>query len=83
MVELAEAGNFVEARRLHRDLMPFMTVNFVEANPIPIKAAMAMMGLLEERYRLPMVPPQSASRSRIATVLAESAFTASPLAGSR
>lgn len=71
MVELAEAGNFVAARRLHRELMPFMTVNFVEANPIPIKAAMAMMGLLDERYRLPMVPPQALSRARIASVVAE------------
>ena len=76
MVELAEAGNFADARRLHHSLMPFMTVNFVEANPIPIKAAMAMMGLLEERYRLPLVPPQLASRERIAAVLAASGFMA-------
>lgn len=69
MVELAGLGDFAAARRLHDTLMPFMTVNFVEANPIPIKAAMAMMGLLEERYRLPMVPPQPASRERIAAVL--------------
>jgi 4-hydroxy-tetrahydrodipicolinate synthase len=68
-VELAESGDFAGARRMHQSLMPFMTVNFVEANPIPIKAAMAMMGLLEERYRLPMVPPQPASRERIAAVL--------------
>jgi 4-hydroxy-tetrahydrodipicolinate synthase len=69
MVELAGLGDFAAARRLHDTLMPFMTVNFVEANPIPIKAAMAMLGLLEERYRLPMVPPQPASRERIAAVL--------------
>jgi len=69
MVEFAEAGDFVAARKLHNSLMPFMTVNFVEANPIPIKAAMAMMGLLDERYRLPMVPPQPASRQKIAAVL--------------
>jgi 4-hydroxy-tetrahydrodipicolinate synthase len=69
MVELAESGDFAAARRMHNRLMPFMTVNFVEANPIPIKAAMAMMGLLDERYRLPMVPPRPASRERIAAVL--------------
>lgn len=69
MVELAEAGDYAAARRLHTSLLPFMTVNFIEANPIPIKAAMAMMGLIEERYRLPMVPPQPASRERIAAVL--------------
>ena len=83
MVELAEAGDFAGARRLHHALMPFMAVNFVEANPIPIKAAMAMMGLLEERYRLPMVPPQPSSRGRIAAVLEESAFAANQLASSR
>ncbi len=69
MVELAEANDFAAARKLHELLMPFLTVNFVEANPIPIKAAMAMMGLLEERYRLPMVPPRPASRDKIAAVL--------------
>ena len=76
MVELAEQGDFAAARRVHTGLMPFMTVNFVEANPIPIKAAMAMMGLIDERYRLPMVPPQSTSREKIAAVLSkmEAAF---------
>jgi 4-hydroxy-tetrahydrodipicolinate synthase len=69
MVERVEAGDYAGARTLHNMLMPFMTVNFVEANPIPIKAAMAMQGLLEERYRLPMVSPRPASRERIAAVL--------------
>jgi 4-hydroxy-tetrahydrodipicolinate synthase len=69
MVELAEADHFADARWIHASLMQFLTVNFVEANPIPIKAAMAMMGLLEENYRLPMVPPQPASREKIAAVL--------------
>jgi len=70
MVELAAANDFDGARRVHASLMPFLTVNFIEANPIPIKAAMAMMGLLEERYRLPMVSPQPYSRDKIAAVLA-------------
>jgi len=69
MVDLAASGDFGGARRMHNVLMPFMTVNFVEANPGPVKAAMAMMGLLEARYRLPMVPPQPASRQKIADVL--------------
>ena len=72
MVELAEAGDFAGARRLHRELMPLMQVNFIESSPIPVKAAMAMMGLVEEVYRLPMVPPRPASRERIAQVLARS-----------
>src|SRR5215212_8702591 len=69
MVELAEAGDFANARRLHHELLPLMQINFVESSPIPVKAAMAMMGLLEEVYRLPMVPPSAASRERIAKVL--------------
>ena len=69
MVAYAERGDFAAARGLHDTLMPFMAVNFIEANPIPIKAAMSLMGLLEERYRLPMVPPQPASRQKIVSVL--------------
>jgi 4-hydroxy-tetrahydrodipicolinate synthase len=69
MVEMAEAGDFRGARRLHTWLHPLMTVNFVEANPGPAKAAMAAMGLLEEVYRLPMVSPRPASREKIMRVL--------------
>lgn len=70
MVEAAETGVFTRARQIHSRLMPLMTVNFVEANPIPVKAAMAMMGLLNEAYRLPLVSPRPASRERIQNVLA-------------
>jgi 4-hydroxy-tetrahydrodipicolinate synthase len=42
-----------------------MLVNFIESNPIPVKAALAMLGLCEDVYRLPMVPPSEASRSKI------------------
>ena len=52
-----------------------MNVNFVESNPIPVKAAMALMGLLEPVYRLPMVPPGPASLAKIEKVL-ESVGTA-------
>jgi 4-hydroxy-tetrahydrodipicolinate synthase len=69
LVEAAESGNFSLARALHARLLPLMQINFVEANPIPVKAAMAMMGLLEERYRLPLVPPSEPSRARLAAVL--------------
>ena len=70
MVELAESGDFAGARAIHRQLMPLMSANFVESNPIPVKAAMAAMGLLQEIYRLPMVPPSDASRRRIIEALA-------------
>jgi 4-hydroxy-tetrahydrodipicolinate synthase len=72
MVELAEANDFAAARESHRRLMPLMSANFVESNPIPVKAAMDAMGLLEEVYRLPMVPPSEASRRRIHDALAAS-----------
>ena len=45
-----------------------MNVNFVESNPIPVKAAMALMGLLEPVWRLPMVPPSQANLAKIETV---------------
>lgn len=69
MVEAAEAGDFDAARTLHQWLLPLMLVNFCESNPIPVKAAMAAMGLVEEVYRLPMVPPRQESRARIQKVL--------------
>jgi 4-hydroxy-tetrahydrodipicolinate synthase len=69
LVELAENGDFAAARRLHTELLPLMLVNFIESSPIPVKCAMAAMGLLEEVYRLPLVAPRQASRERIAHVL--------------
>jgi 4-hydroxy-tetrahydrodipicolinate synthase len=78
MVELAEAGDFVGARRVHQELLPLMQINFIESSPIPVKAAMAMMGLVEEVYRLPLVPPRSASRERIANVLRDLGLPTGP-----
>ena len=69
IIELTEKGDFAAARRLHHWLLPFIQVNFVESNPIPLKAAMAAMGLVEEVYRLPLVPPSAAAREKIMTVL--------------
>ena len=69
MVELGERGDFAGARALHQRLMPLMQVNFIESNPIPVKSAMAFLGLLEEVYRLPMVPPRPASKQKIEAVL--------------
>jgi 4-hydroxy-tetrahydrodipicolinate synthase len=71
MVEAAERGDFTAARKIHATLLPLMLINFVESNPIPVKAAMAAMGLLEEAYRLPMVPPRAESRAKIVDVLGE------------
>jgi 4-hydroxy-tetrahydrodipicolinate synthase len=83
MVELAEANDFAGARRIHARLMPLLSANFVESNPIPVKAAMAQMGLLEEVYRLPMVPPGAESRRRIAEALAAARLEQDTAAGVR
>src|SRR6516162_1431818 len=60
MTQLAQAalrGDYDTARRIQARYLPLMNVNFVESNPIPVKAAMALMGLLEPVWRLPMCPP--------------------------
>jgi 4-hydroxy-tetrahydrodipicolinate synthase len=64
------AGNFEEARRLQRKYLPLMEINFVESNPIPVKAAMGLMGLLEPVWRLPLVPPKRENLVRIRELLA-------------
>ena len=71
IVELCEKGDYPAARRLHHRLLPLIQVNFVESNPIPCKAAMAAMGLIEENYRLPLVPPAAATREKVIAVLQE------------
>lgn len=70
MVEAAERNDFAAAREIHSRLLPLMLANFAESNPIPVKAAMAQMGLLEETYRLPMVPPRPETREKLSRVLA-------------
>ena len=69
MVEAAERNSFAAARAIHAHILPLMQVNFIEANPVPVKAAMAAMGLLEEIYRLPMVSPKAESKEKIVRVL--------------
>jgi 4-hydroxy-tetrahydrodipicolinate synthase len=69
LVEACERNDWNEARALNKRLLPLMAVNFIESSPGPVKSAMARMGLLEEVYRLPMVPPREESRKRIEQVL--------------
>ncbi len=71
VMDLCEREDVAAARRLHTWLLPLLQVNFIEANPIPVKAAMAAMGLLDEVYRLPLVSPSAASRDKILHVLAK------------
>jgi len=72
MTQLAAAalgGDFAQARAIQARFLPLMNVNFVESNPIPVKAAMALMGLVEPVYRLPLVPPSAGSLEKIEKVL--------------
>ena len=62
-------GRWEEARNWNRKLYPLMKVNFVESNPIPVKAALAMMGKVEEVYRLPLSPISESGRKKVASVL--------------
>lgn len=71
MTNLALAGKWDEARELHYRILPLMEVNFIESSPGPVKAAMAMMGLLEENFRLPLVPITEKSRARVREVITE------------
>jgi 4-hydroxy-tetrahydrodipicolinate synthase len=73
MIRLAHLlleGKLEAARQLHFSLLPLMQVNFIETNPIPVKAALAMMGMIEEVYRLPMVPMKPQNRAKLEKVLA-------------
>jgi 4-hydroxy-tetrahydrodipicolinate synthase len=69
LTSLAIAGDFAGARAVQKTWFPLLEVNFVESNPIPVKAGMAMMGLIEPVYRLPMCPPQPHNQAKIEAVL--------------
>jgi 4-hydroxy-tetrahydrodipicolinate synthase len=71
MVKLALDEKWDEARELHYRLLPLMEVNFIESSPGPVKAGLAMMNLIGENYRLPLVPIQEKSRAQLRVVLAE------------
>jgi 4-hydroxy-tetrahydrodipicolinate synthase len=69
LVQTALSGDFAEARRLHFQYLSLMDINFVESNPIPVKAALAEMGLLHPVWRLPLVAPKPENLARIRGVL--------------
>lgn len=71
MVDLALAGKWDEARELHYRLLPLMETNFIESSPGPVKAGVAMMNLIGENYRLPLVPIQESSRNKLRAVMTE------------
>jgi 4-hydroxy-tetrahydrodipicolinate synthase len=70
LAHLLLEGKYSEARKLNAQLLPLMQANFIETSPIPVKAALAMMGLIEDVYRLPLVPMKPENRAKLERVLA-------------
>ncbi|HKQ53826.1 MAG TPA: 4-hydroxy-tetrahydrodipicolinate synthase [Pyrinomonadaceae bacterium] len=71
MVDAALVGRWDVARALHYKLLPLMEVNFIESSPGPVKAALALLGLIEEELRLPLVPVEEKTRARVREVITE------------
>ena len=71
LVAACARGDFGEGRRIHHRLLRLMNLNFVESNPIPVKASLALLGLCEESYRLPLCPPTDSTREALRSALRE------------
>src|SRR5579862_120666 len=71
LTNAALSGKWDTARLLFRKYLPLMQANFIESNPGPAKAVLAMMGRMEEVYRLPLVPMKKESRARLEKIVAE------------
>ncbi len=69
MIAAARRGNTLEALRLHQQLLPLMDALFLESNPIPLKAALKLLGLGEDGVRLPLAPASPGTRTRLAEAL--------------
>lgn len=78
MTRAALANDWTTARSLHRKYLPLMQANFIESNPLPVKAVLAMMGKIEEIYRLPLLPMRRDTRSRLQKVATETGLIAKP-----
>jgi 4-hydroxy-tetrahydrodipicolinate synthase len=76
MTRLAMAGDWQAARRIQNKFVALMQANFIESNPMPVKAVLAMMGKIEEVYRLPMVPMKKETRAKLETIAAEAGLLA-------
>jgi 4-hydroxy-tetrahydrodipicolinate synthase len=71
MTRAALKGDWERARALHRKYLPLMQANFIESNPMPVKVVLGMMGRIEERYRLPMVPVKKETRAKLEKIAGE------------
>jgi 4-hydroxy-tetrahydrodipicolinate synthase len=82
MTRAALDNDWTKARTLQRKYLPLMQANFIESSPLPVKAVLAMMGKIEENYRLPLLPMRRDMRSKLQKVAAEVGLIAKPAAPS-
>jgi 4-hydroxy-tetrahydrodipicolinate synthase len=85
MTELTRAAlnnDWTTARSIQKKYLPLMQANFLESNPLPVKAVLAMMGRIEEIYRLPLLPMRRDTRSKLQRVVTEVGLVAKPAAPS-
>jgi hypothetical protein len=83
MTRAALSNDWDAARKIHRKYLPLMQANFIESNPLPVKAVLAMMGKIEEVYRLPLLPMRRDTRSKLQKIASDVglvARTAGPIA---
>ncbi len=71
MTRAALAGDWGTARRIHRKFLPLMQANFIESNPMPVKCVLAMMGKMEENYRLPMLRVKPETKTKLEKIARE------------
>lgn len=80
MTRAALNNDWVAARRIHRKYLPLMQANFLETNPLPVKAVLAMMGKVQEVYRLPLLPMKRDTRSKLQRIAADAGLITKPAA---
>ncbi len=78
MTRAALNNDWTTARRIHRKYLPLMQANFLESNPLPVKAVLAMMGKIQEVYRLPLLPMKRDTRSRLQRIATEAGLVTKP-----
>ena len=80
MTRAALSNDWDTARRIHRKYLALMQANFIESNPLPVKAVLAMMGRIEEVYRLPLLPMRRDTRSKLQKVVTDAGLITKPAA---
>src|SRR5260370_34133253 len=76
MTRAALNNDWTAARQLFRKYLPLMQANFIESSPMPVKADLAMVGRIEENYRLPMVPVRRDTRAKLQKIATEAGLIA-------